>query len=373
MVVGVARRWSWELLDDGRGNCSTIVVGIARRRSWELLDYGRGSGARTVVGKNIYGRGNVVYNSDMREIKCKAMTMEERKGEIHRLVEQFRANAAFYQSKDFVEAEARNKFIDPLLEALGWDVKNAKGARPDKREVITEDRVVIDGQVKHPDYTLCYGGVRKIYVEAKQPSVDLKADAEPALQVRRYAYTSKMPIAILTDFQELAIYDTRIKPKASDNAATARIEYVRYEQYEERFEELYHRISWEAVDLGDFETYWETSRDKKGTQSVDNDILQMIEKWRVALAEDIALHNASIDEFNLTSCVQKIIDRILFLRICEDKEIEERNQLRSICEKTAGKQAKDYRVEPDNDSLILRKKRVEPDNDNYRTGQICLE
>ena len=286
----------------------------------------------------------------MREIKCKAMTMEERKGEIHRLVEQFRANAAFYQSKDFVEAEARNKFIDPLLEALGWDVKNAKGARPDKREVITEDSVVIDGQVKHPDYTLCYGGVRKIYVEAKQPSVDLKEDAEPALQVRRYAYTSKMPIAILTDFQELAIYNTRIKPKANDTAATARIEYVRYEQYEEKFEELYHRISWEAVDLGDFETYWETNSDKKGTQSVDDDILQMIEKWRVALAEDIALHNASIDEFNLTSCVQKIIDRILFLRICEDKEIEERNQLKALCEKTAGKQAKDYRVKPDNDA-----------------------
>ena len=86
------------------------------------------------------------------------------------------------------------------------------------------------------------------------------------LQVRRYAYTSKMPIAILTDFQELAIYDTRIKPKATDTAATARIEYLRYEQYEEKFEELYNRISWEAVDLGKFDTYWETSTDKKSNK-----------------------------------------------------------------------------------------------------------
>ncbi len=268
----------------------------------------------------------------MSEARCKAMTMDERKAFVAKLIEQFRENEKFYLTKDFVESECRSKFIDPLLECLGWDVKNEKGARHDRQEVITEDRVVIDGQKKHPDYTLCYGGERKIYVEAKQPSVDLKTSPEPALQVRRYAYTSKMPIAILTDFQELAIYDTRIKPKANDTAATARIDYLTYDKFEERFEELYNRISWQAVDLGKFDTYWETSRDKKGTASVDNDILQMIEDWRVMLAEDIALHNEEIDEFNLTSSVQKIIDRILFLRICEDKEIEERAALKKIAD-----------------------------------------
>ncbi len=272
----------------------------------------------------------------MADIRCKSMNMDERKALVSRLVQQFKENENFYLSKDFVESEARSKFIDPLLEALGWDVKNEKGARHDKQEVITEDRVVIAGQVKHPDYTLCYGGERKIYIEAKQPSIDLKSNPEPALQVRRYAYTSKMPIAILTDFQEFAVYDTRIKPKANDNASTSRIEYLTYEQYVEHFEELYNRISWEAVDLGKFDTYWETNRDKKGTATVDNDILQLIEKWRVLLAEDIALHNEEIDEFNLTSSVQKIIDRILFIRICEDKEIEERGTLKKIAEAKSG-------------------------------------
>lgn len=57
----------------------------------------------------------------------------------------------------------------------------------DKREVITEDRVVIDGQTKQPDYTLCYGGERKMYVEAKQPSVNLKDDPEPALQLAAFS------------------------------------------------------------------------------------------------------------------------------------------------------------------------------------------
>ena len=258
--------------------------------------------------------------------------MEQRKESVAKLAGLFRKNEKFYTSKDFVESEVRSKFIDPFLEALKWDVKNEKGARYDKQEVITEDRVVIKGQVKHPDYTLCYGGERKIYIEAKQPSVDIKTNPEPALQVRRYAYTSKMPIAILTDFQELAIYDTRIKPKPNDTASTARIEYLKYDQFEEKFEELYERISWVAVDTGSFDTYWESSRDKKGTTTVDTDILNMIESWRVMLAEDMALHNESLNEFNLTSAVQKIIDRILFLRICEDKEIEKNNTLKEIAE-----------------------------------------
>ena len=266
----------------------------------------------------------------MAGIRCKTMSMEERKQVVSRLVEQFRENEQFYMSRDFVESECRSKFIDPFLECLAWDVKNEKGARHDKAEVITEDRVVVEGQVKHPDYTLCYGGMRKIYVEAKQPGVNLKTNPEPALQVRRYAYSSKMPIAILTDFQEFAVYDTRIKPKPDDSAAVARIEYMTYQQYCDKFEELYSRISWEAVDLGKFDTYWETSRDKKGTAAVDSDILSMIERWRILLAEEIARRNGEIDEFNLTSAVQKIIDRILFLRICEDKEIEERGKLRDI-------------------------------------------
>ena len=265
--------------------------------------------------------------------KSKDMAFEERRSRIATLIRQFREGEAFYTSKDFVESEVRSKFIDPFLECLKWDVKNEKGARHDKREVITEDRIVVEGQVKHPDYTLCYGGIKKIYVEAKQPSVNLKVDSAPALQVRRYAYSANMPIAILTDFQELAIYDARIKPSANDDAATARIEYLTYNQYVEKFEQLYNHISWEAIDLGKFDSYYEGLKEKRGTASIDNDILKMIETWRALLAEDIALHNVEMSEDALTSCVQKLIDRILFLRICEDKEIEPHKQLQRIIEK----------------------------------------
>ena len=66
-------------------------------------------------------------------IKAKDMTMAERKERVAQLVNQFKENKAFYLSKNFVESEVRNKFIDPLLECLKWDVKNEKGARHDRQ------------------------------------------------------------------------------------------------------------------------------------------------------------------------------------------------------------------------------------------------
>lgn len=269
-------------------------------------------------------------------ILSKAMSMKQRKAKVQSLIDTFAANKSYFMSKEFNEAQTRAQFIAPFLECLQWDVKNEQGLRPDYRDVIPEDRIQVGERTKHPDYTLCCCGMRKIYVEAKQPSVDLKQDPEPALQVRRYAYSAKMPVAILTDFQEFAVYDTRIKPSAKDSAGTARIEYFTFDQYAEKFEELYRKFSYEAVSHGDFDTYFESAKDKKGTASVDNDILAMIEDWRTLLAEDIALHNTEIDEFNLTGSVQKIIDRILFLRICEDKEIESYDTLKNIAESKAG-------------------------------------
>jgi len=53
------------------------------------------------------------------------------------------------------------------------------------------------------------GGQRKFFLKAKWPSVSLKDDASPAYQFRLYAWSAKLPLFILTGFEELAIYDCR--------------------------------------------------------------------------------------------------------------------------------------------------------------------
>jgi len=85
-------------------------------------------------------------------------------------------------------------------------------------------------------------------VEAKKPSVNIKDDVEPAYQIRRYSWTVKLPIGILTDFEELAIYDTRVKPNPKDKAGTTRIKYFNFEELEENREWIYNTLSKEAVE-----------------------------------------------------------------------------------------------------------------------------
>lgn len=79
------------------------------------------------------------------------------------------------------------------------------------KDVIHEDAIKVSGYTKAPDYCFRVGGMRKFFVEAKKPSVNLR-DTSPAFQLRRYAWSAKLPISILTDFEELAVYDCRIKP-----------------------------------------------------------------------------------------------------------------------------------------------------------------
>jgi adenine-specific DNA-methyltransferase len=49
--------------------------------------------------------------------------------------------------------------------------------------------------------------------------------------VRGYGYSAKLPLSILTDFEEFAVYDTRIKPNKNDRASVARIFYCTYKEY----------------------------------------------------------------------------------------------------------------------------------------------
>lgn len=193
-----------------------------------------------------------------------------------------------------------------------------------------EDNQRQEGRTKHPDYALREGnGQTVMYVEAKQPSINLKDNPEPAHQVRRYGYTQSLKLSLLTDFEELCVYDTSIKVKNTDNVAVARLEYYTNNQHVERFDELYQKYSFDACANGRMAFFADNAKKGKGTATIDDDILQMIEEWRQWIATDIALNFREVDEYDLTAVVQKIIDRVIFLRICEDKDIEPNRTLQN--------------------------------------------
>ena len=138
--------------------------------------------------------------------------------EIVDLVERFESNRESYKFGHYNETQVRREFVDPFFKALGWDIDNEHGFAEAYKDVIHEDAIRIGSTANAPDYSFRIGGQRKFFLETKKPSVDIKDDIHPAFQLRRYAWTAKLPLSILTDFEELSVYDCRIKPDKADKA-----------------------------------------------------------------------------------------------------------------------------------------------------------
>jgi len=246
------------------------------------------------------------------------------------LVETFDQHIEAYRSQQYNETQLRREFIDPFFKELGWDVSNKAGWAQAYKDVIHEDAIKIGGATKAPDYCFRIGGVRKFFLEAKKPSVDIKGDPHPAYQLRRYAWSAKLPLSILTDFEELAVYDCRMRPKHTDKAEVARIMLFTYKDYLKNWSEIAEIFSKEAILKGSFDKFAAATKGKRGTNTVDKEFLEEIEKWRNMLARIIALRNAALSVREINFSVQRTIDRILFLRMCEDRGIEPYGQLQSI-------------------------------------------
>ena len=259
------------------------------------------------------------------------ITFEQSKDKIAHLVQHFRTNQAQYHTTGYKEAHARQEFIDPLFAVLGWDVSNAQHAAPDYREVDVEPSLDVEGHQKAPDYGFRVGRDLKFYVEAKRPGVDIKADAGPAYQLRRYAWTARLPLSILTDFEELAAYDCRKKPSEKDKPAVARVQLLTYEEYPDRWNEVWDVFSREAVLGGAFDQYAEGAG-RRGISPVDVEFLKEIEGWRDLLARNLALRNPRLTVDELNDAVQKTIDRVVFLRMAEDRGMEDYGRLLRLAE-----------------------------------------
>ena len=247
------------------------------------------------------------------------------------LVTRFNEQLPAYKKTDYNETQTRRDFIDPFFKALGWDIDNTLGAAESYREVIHEDKVKVGKATKAPDYSFRIGGGQRLFfVEAKKPSILIKDDIQPAYQVRRYGWSAKLKISVITDFEEFAIYDCTKKPNLTDKSSVARVRYFTFNEYINEWDFLWNTFSKEAVLKGSFDKFIVGNASKKGTTSVDKEFLISLDKWRTLLAETISKENKQLDEDELNFVVQQTLDRLIFLRICEDRSIEPYGNLQNV-------------------------------------------
>ena len=254
---------------------------------------------------------------------------------IKSLVRQFRLNIAQYKSPLYNETETRVEFLNPFWRELGWDMDNASGHAINYRDVIHEDSIKLRvgkeiSNSKAPDYAFRIGGIRKFFLEAKKPAVDLKKDASPAYQLRCYGWSAGLPVSVLSDFEEFVVYNCRVKPIHTDSASVARIKYLNYTDYVDRWDEIADIFHRENILCGSFDQFVESKKSRAGTSEVDEEFLREIEGWREILAKDLAKNNPGLSVHDLNFAVQITIDRLLFLRMAEDRGIEPEDQLQNL-------------------------------------------
>ncbi len=304
-------------------------------------------------------------------------TRKAAKLRIEELVHFFEQNIHQFKAPSFNETQARQQLIDPFFEALGWDITN-RGMKPlYLQEVIPEGRVktnigkevreqtvIFDAKeslgkkykeyasildyiaedeykasakeaTKKPDYRFRIKGQTKFFVEAKKPFVDLSRNQDAIFQVKRYGFSGRVPVSILTDFEEFRVFDCTHKPLYEKPTLGVIKELdLTYAQYRDEFDHLYDTFSREAVESGSLDTLTKKLLQKKtGDFALDKTFLDDLSKWREELARDIAKHprnRRTLNDYTLNESVQRILDRIVFFRVCEDREIEVENTLLAV-------------------------------------------
>ncbi|MDR1884243.1 MAG: Eco57I restriction-modification methylase domain-containing protein [Prevotella sp.] len=243
---------------------------------------------------------------------------------IGQLVNKYQADRDYYLTNKYNETLLRSDFLDPFFELLGWDIKNNAGKPTNEREVILEEALKANASEhsKKPDYTFRLFSERKFFLEAKKPCVAIESGNDAAKQVRRYGFTAKLKISVLSNFEYLVIYDTSVKVDKDDAFSKALIKKYHYTEYESKFDEIKQLLGRDTVYSGVFETTWKDLEAKINQYSVDSLFLSQINEWRKLLGAEIYKHESTIEEQQLNDVVQSYLNRILFLRVCEDRNLE---------------------------------------------------
>jgi type I restriction-modification system DNA methylase subunit len=236
--------------------------------------------------------------------------METVKEGIVKLVEKYDRLKKENKIKDYNEAQTRNEFIEPLFEILGWDMRNLNN----EREVITEENI----SGKRIDLAFRINGISKFFLEAKSMKSDLDVE-DYTKQAIRYSWNKGITYAVLTDFESIKIFNAQAESKLLLDKLIFEIP---CHEYISDFERLW-LLSKESFSKNALDTYSEKHGKKLKKLTVNEKLLLDFKTGREMLTESFSRWNRSIDEETLDEGVQRILDRLVFIRVLEDRELED--------------------------------------------------
>jgi len=292
---------------------------------------------------------------------------------IRKLVQGFAEHIRELKSPDYKESQVRLHYIDPFWRLLGWDIDNRQQLPPQDVEVLIEpsmDSVEDEGmRSREPDYLFRPNAFPRFVVEAKKPAVDIDADRKAIFQAKRYAWNATIPFAVLMDFEQFRLYDATLRPILNEpDRGLVRDFAINFEDYPAKWEEIVATFGRDAVADGSLErlrarirkapkrarlrTVDRTLFELRGDEPVDRVFLDYLEKYRQHLAN--AIYHENKPEFpdattlhgaaRLTEAVQRLIDRLVFMRACEDRGIRKYGLLKESLDRISSEGGDFYKT-----------------------------
>ena len=237
---------------------------------------------------------------------------------------------------DSSSEETMRTWINELLFIFDWDVKDTSFVLQEKILSKEEKEKVyeINSTSTRPDYTLKVGKQKLTFLDAKSLIVKLKTDKKSAFQIKSYGWSISAPCAFITNFEEFVIYDCTYMPKREQSAEYGRI-YLTIDKYIDNFDMLEQHLLRSNIINGELQKFY-TNKVTKSEKTIDTIFAEELSIFRVSLANDILQNNKKLIDNNLEKLsylTQVIINRILFIRICEAKQIEKEGLLQEFDKK----------------------------------------
>ena len=231
--------------------------------------------------------------------------------------------------------ETVRSWLNEFLNIFGWDVKNTKEVLQTKKLSEHEIKRLEEIESTHdiPDYLFKQGNVTLTYIDAKDFNVHLKENKKDAFQIRSYGWSSEVPCAFLTNFEEISIYDCRYTPNSKDEASQARAHYFTIDEYLSKFDVLYAHLHRDSVISGQLRILYSDTTKISGSETLNHIFSSQLSNFRLKLAQHILDKNSSIieeDSTKLSYVVQVILDRVVFIRVCEARYLENEGLLRTF-------------------------------------------
>ena len=248
------------------------------------------------------------------------MNTKDAKQRIKELVDNYTKLVEEKTIRGYNEEMTKKDFILPLFEALGWNVYN----KPNKTDNVSAEETI---SKKRVDYGFRINGIPKFLLEAKAIPVDLNK-TKFAEQAINYSWHNGCTWAVLTDFEGIKVFNAEWK---SRNVSENLFLDLNWRDYLDHFDKLW-LLSKKSFEKGLLDKEAELYGKKSKKIPVAKQLLTDFTRFREMLSKDITTLNPDkgLTEEELDESVQRILDRLIFIRNCEDRELEARKLMPAL-------------------------------------------